>query len=293
MIHGEITKEKLTANDFVKYLQVGEQFVVCFMNDRAEQVVSIPCPSLPEAIQCSELFQMIISQAIQQHEKGLGTEQRIIEDFHRLWYEKAKIQDGIVYPATDALYHGIHTQKNPMDLWIMQEIICETKPDLIIECGTADGGSTLYMANVLDQLDNGSVRSIDILPSNKRPRHPRIEYMTGDTMSRNILDQLDRILESEHRFDDRGRVMVILDDDHSCQHVLEELKVYGELVTKGQYLIVEDTDVNGHPVLTGFGPGPAEAVKEFLKANNDFEVDRTREKFLFTTNPGGYLRRKR
>lgn len=85
--------------------------------------------------------------------------------------------------------------------------------------------------------------------------------------------------------------MVILDSDHSKVHVLNELRIYSKLVTKGNYLIVEDTCINGHPVCQGFGPGPMEAVEEFLKENQDFVVDRTREKFYLTFNPKGGLRR--
>jgi cephalosporin hydroxylase len=85
--------------------------------------------------------------------------------------------------------------------------------------------------------------------------------------------------------------LVILDSDHSRDHVLTELRTYSPLVTPGQYLIVEDTNVNGHPVLSEHGPGPAEALVEFLDETDGFEVDRAREKFGMTFNPGGYLRR--
>jgi cephalosporin hydroxylase len=86
--------------------------------------------------------------------------------------------------------------------------------------------------------------------------------------------------------------MVILDSDHAMQHVLDELAIYGELVSPGNYLVIEDTNVNGHPVRPDFGPGPGEAVERFLADNEQFEVDTEREKFLMTFNPGGYLRRR-
>ncbi len=86
--------------------------------------------------------------------------------------------------------------------------------------------------------------------------------------------------------------MVILDSDHSRDHVLRELELYSPLVTPGCYLVVEDTNVNGHPVSPEFGPGPMEAVEAFLETTNDFEVDRSREKLLLTFNPSGYLRRR-
>jgi cephalosporin hydroxylase len=86
--------------------------------------------------------------------------------------------------------------------------------------------------------------------------------------------------------------MVVLDSDHSAAHVLAELRAYAPLVTPGCYLIVEDGNVNGHPVEPSFGPGPWEATKQFLAESNVFDVDREREKYLLTFNPTGYLRRR-
>jgi cephalosporin hydroxylase len=87
--------------------------------------------------------------------------------------------------------------------------------------------------------------------------------------------------------------MVSLDSDHHKDHVLKELKLYGPLVTPGNYLVVEDTDINGHPVMPRWGPGPMEAVEEFMKNNSDFIQDRSREKFGVTLFPGGWLKRVR
>jgi len=84
---------------------------------------------------------------------------------------------------------------------------------------------------------------------------------------------------------------VSLDSDHHKENVLNELKLYSGLVTPGNYLVVEDTDINGHPVLPSFGPGPMEAVEEFLKSNSDFIQDRSREKFGVTQFPGGWLKK--
>ena len=86
-------------------------------------------------------------------------------------------------------------------------------------------------------------------------------------------------------------VMVILDSDHQKSHVHAELDAYAPFVTPGQYLIVEDTNINGNPVLPEFGPGPREALGEWLPRHSEFNVDRSREKFGLTTNEGGYLRR--
>ena len=85
--------------------------------------------------------------------------------------------------------------------------------------------------------------------------------------------------------------MVILDSDHSFDHVLEEMNCYAPLVTKGSYLIVEDSNINGHPVRPNWGPGPMEAIEVFLQQNSEFISDRRCEKFLLTQNPRGYLQR--
>jgi cephalosporin hydroxylase len=85
--------------------------------------------------------------------------------------------------------------------------------------------------------------------------------------------------------------MVILDSDHSCDHVLAELDAYSQLVTEGSYLIVEDTNVNGRPVFPRFGPGPHEAVERFLREGAPFGRDEDCERFFLTFNPGGYLKR--
>ena len=85
--------------------------------------------------------------------------------------------------------------------------------------------------------------------------------------------------------------MVILDSDHTKEHVLRELELYSHFVTNGQYLIVEDSNIHGHPVRRELPPGPWEAIEEWLPTQDDFTQDREREKLLLTFNPGGYLKR--
>ncbi|MFX0133418.1 MAG: CmcI family methyltransferase [Candidatus Hodarchaeota archaeon] len=185
----------------------------------------------------------------------------------------------------NTFYFGIRIEKYPSDLWIYQEIFYEMKPDVIIECGTADGGSTLFIASLCDLLGNGKVISIDIEDKQGRPKHKRILYLHGSSTSEEIVKKVKNLIK------DGEKVMVILDSDHHKEHVLNELKIYSKLVTEGNYLIVEDTNINGHPVMPKFGPGPTEAVKEFLKENKNFFIDKSREKFLWTANPNGFLRK--
>lgn len=204
-------------------------------------------------------------------------DRRIIDDFHKFYYE-GKAWEGMTY-------FGVTIQKCPMDLFIYQEILYEVQPEVIVECGTAFGGSALYLAHLMDALGKGKIISIDINFKKVRPAHPRINYFTGSSTDPSIFQTIKDQIGAE------SRVLVILDSDHSRNHVLDELRLYHQLVSKGSYLIVEDTNVNGHPVWREFGSGPMEALNEFLQENNDFEIDKSREKFFLTFNPRGYLKK--
>lgn len=211
----------------------------------------------------------------------LGKQQRVVDDFHRRFYESRN------QTWMDTHWLGARALKCPLDLWIYQEILWEIRPDIIIETGTFEGGTSLFLANICDLLSHGRVLSIDIEELTGRPHHPRIEYITGSSTS----EQTYNAVRSSAR--KAERILVILDSDHSESHVFEEMTAYAPMVSPGSYLIIEDTNINGHPVLADFGPGPAEAVARFLKNHPEFETDRTREKFLLTFNPSGYLRRIR
>lgn len=214
---------------------------------------------------------------------GVAAPPGTVDAFHKLFYETAYAgRDGWSNPR----WLGVEALKCPFDLWIYQEILHELRPEWVLETGTARGGSALYLASVLDLLGAGKIVSIDIVANAARPSHPRITYLTGSSTSPEILSQVKSLITGS------PRVLVILDSDHKRDHVLEELRLYSPLVTPGSYLIVEDTNVNGRPVFSGFGPGPGEAVDEFLTGNPGFERDGSRERFFLTFNPGGYLRRR-
>jgi cephalosporin hydroxylase len=161
----------------------------------------------------------------------------------------------------------------------------ELRPDLIVETGTAEGGSAMYLCAICDLLDHGRIISIDIAAA-ERPTHPRLEYVTASSIAPETLELVRDAASSAQT------VLVILDSDHSRDHVLAELHAYAPIVTSGSYVVVEDTNVNGHPVFAEHGAGPWEAVDAFLAQTSDFTPDRSREKFMFTFNPRGYLRKR-
>jgi cephalosporin hydroxylase len=209
------------------------------------------------------------------------SKRNIIDHFHKLYYESEE------KTWKNTFWLGVPAQKCPLDFWIYQEIIFEIKPDVIIECGTYGGGSALFLASICDLLDQGEIITIDIKSMKGRPEHKRITYLLGSTTSQEIVERVRDFIKN------KNRVMAILDSDHNKEHVLKELEIYSSFVTKDSYLIVEDTNINDHPVNSDFGPGPMEAVREFLEENKNFMIDRLREKFYLTFNPNGYLRRIR
>jgi cephalosporin hydroxylase len=214
--------------------------------------------------------------------KRLGvrrTQEQTIDDFHRMYY------DSNVYRST--YWRGVETQKCPLDLWIYQEILHELRPDVIVETGTFSGGSAYYMASLFDILGGGRIITVDLEPQPNLPVHQRITYVSG--MSSTAPEAVSKV---KSMIEPGASVMVILDSDHSKKHVLDELRIYAPMVTQGQYLIVEDTNVNGHPALASFGPGPMEALDAYLLEDGNFEIDAGREKFFMTFNPRGYLKRR-
>ncbi len=203
----------------------------------------------------------------------------VSRQFARLYY--ARVESTIF----GTRFLGIQTLKYPTDLWVYQELISETRPDVIVETGTWHGGSALYLATVCEALGHGRVVTIDTDPGEPLPEHPRITYLRGSSTDPATVSRVRELAA------DAQAVMVILDSDHSEAHVLSELSIYGDLVTPGGYLIVEDTNVNGNPVLSRHGPGPGEAVEKFLRRDERYRSDRSRERLLLTANPGGFLRR--
>ena len=212
-------------------------------------------------------------------------ERRLIDQFHDLYYRLGQ-RGFFTYHVS---WLGYSTLKCPLDLWIYQELICRIKPDVIIETGTASGGSALYLATLCQLVGHGEVITIDVDARDieVRPMSPRLSYISGSSTDPEVF------AEAQRRVAGRPSVMVILDSDHRKAHVLEELRLYHQFVPVGGYLIVEDTNINGHPTYPEFGPGPMEAVEEFLTENGSFREDESCERFLLTMNPRGFLLRER
>ena len=200
---------------------------------------------------------------------------------------------------------GIPVIQLPQDLQAMQEIIWKVKPDLIIETGIAWGGSIIFSASMISLLEicgkikNGQVIGIDIdiRPHNKKailthPLNKKIIMFQGLSTDEKIVQKVAKIAKN------KKRVVVCLDSDHTHDHVLAELKAYATLVSLGSYCIIGDTAIEDVPGGTmpgrpwGKGNNPKTAVREFLKENKNFKIDKIIEsKLLLTGSPDGYLKR--
>ena len=207
--------------------------------------------------------------------------QQVVDSFHNLFYDASSIW------AEHTDWLGVNVEKAPMDLWSYQQLLWNQKPDVLLEMGTYHGGSAYYFATLFDLMHHGRVITVDIKKWGSPPVHPRITYLLGSSVSPEIVAQIRNLVKPGEK------VMVVLDSDHHRDHVLKELQTYAGFVTPGCYLVVEDTNVNGHPVNRAFGPGPGEATADFLKTTDAFQPDPDYERFLVSFNPGGWLKRIR
>ncbi len=207
--------------------------------------------------------------------------------FLRLYHDRhlhpASFVTGTEADSSRASWFGVPTWKLPSDVWVYQEILVETRPELVIETGTQYGGSALFYANLFDLLGTGEVVTIDIDTSAVHEAvrtHPRVTVTEGSSTDPAVVDAV------RARANGR-RTMLILDSDHQQAHVAEELRMWSDVVSPGCYLVVEDTAL-GTQYLPGWG-GSLAAVKEWLPSHPEFRPDPSREKFLATTNFSGYL----
>lgn len=184
-------------------------------------------------------------------------------------------------------YCGVRTLKLPSDMWSYQEIIIERGVEWVIETGSRHGGSALFFADVLrNAARGGKVISIDLTPAlDPRARRDNLLFLTADSATPEIVQQVEVMLPEQ-----RGPLFLILDSDHTAAHVRRELEVWVPFLKSGDYLLVEDTVVNGHPVRPEHGPGPLEAVRGYLADHSgSLQRDIAREeKFGATLAPEGY-----
>jgi cephalosporin hydroxylase len=211
-------------------------------------------------------------------------------DYHERW--RMTLRDWLLHHQREigfkqSRWMGLPAYKNPLDAWIYQEIFYEVRPTAIVEIGSANGGSTLYFAHLLDLLGDGIVVSVDVDRSRFAARHPRIEALTGSSSAPDIVAAVKAATAGR-------RTLVIHDGDHRKAQVLLDLEAYAPIVSTGSYLIVEDGIIDLFDPGDSIGTveeGPLAAVEEFLAAHPEFVVDEGRERYLLTYNPRGFLRR--
>jgi cephalosporin hydroxylase len=178
-------------------------------------------------------------------------------------------------------------------MWNYQEILTSLQPSVVIEFGTRFGGSTLFFADVMRQIGNRfKLLSVDIDASNiseRTRRDPDVELLTLSSVDPEVAERITAL-----RRDFTGPAFAILDSDHVKAHVLAEMKSLRPVLVSGDYLIVEDTNLNGHPVYASYGPGPFEAMTEYLRQYpDDYRRDDAREsKFGYSFATMGFLIRR-
>jgi cephalosporin hydroxylase len=187
----------------------------------------------------------------------------------------------------------------PQDMIGIQEVIWQVKPDFIIETGIAHGGGLVFCASILEALGHGYVFGIDV----DIRQHNRKEIENHRMFKRIVMHEgssTDMAIYSEifQRIGQDKKVVVILDSDHTHDHVLKELNIYKDIVSVGSYLICLDTIIQFLPEMSYpdrgwyIGNNPWTAVQEFLKVNKNFKNDESIEdRLLITSAPGGCLRR--
>ena len=193
---------------------------------------------------------------------------------------------------------GMEVWQWPTDLVVMQELMFELKPKVVLETGTARGGSAIFYASMLQLLGGGRVISVDV--KRREEVHRRVaehQYgsavtlMTADSKAPETIEKLREELNGE------TNVLVVLDADHSYEHVLGELRAYCEFVPVGGYAVVFDTICEALGTLPGHSKyledNPLRLVRQFLVEHPEFEADLSREKLLVSFAPHGFLRRKR
>jgi cephalosporin hydroxylase len=172
----------------------------------------------------------------------------------------------------------------PTDLLAYQEILSRVRPDWVIDIGTSDPGRAMFLASVCELIGHGQVLAIRDPDTAAPPPHFRLRCCAGSPLDLTILDHV-------HELVGDGNAVVLLGACADSDATTAQFEAYYKMVKVGSYVIVTDTIVNGRPVWTSFGPGPAEGIKQILNRHGKFVADPEMEKYALTFNPGGFLRR--
>lgn len=209
----------------------------------------------------------------------------VCEDYLRWYY------DTEVWNQTTFL--GIRCLKSVSDMWNYQEILFDLKPGLVVEFGAFNGGSALFFSTIARQIrPEALVFSVDVDLSFIAPRarqETAIQFFESSSTDPRVASEIERL-----RLVLPGPIFCVLDSDHSKRHVLAELESLKDITRPGDYVVVEDGIVNGHPVLPNWGEGPWEALAEYSALHpGDYVRDEAREaKFGWTFAANGFLVRR-
>jgi cephalosporin hydroxylase len=176
------------------------------------------------------------------------------------------------------MWRGVRLDKYPQDLLLYSEVIFKRRPDFIVETGTFYGGSALFFADMLRLIGGKKVFSIDNRKDRNFPYHPLVEYVNGSSVDSDTIGYIKSKIG--------GKVMVSLDSDHRTHHVLKELEMFAPIVTKGQYMAVEDAYSRSTKP-----DGPYYAIEKFLTTHKEFRMYNLEKKYVFGLTKGGWLRK--
>lgn len=204
------------------------------------------------------------------------------EEYHK-WYYDNEIWE-------DVRFLGVITNKSVSDMWNYQEILFELTPSLVVEFGTRFGGSALFFS-VIGRAINPDLKVITVDISHAEVAEKVKDDRSIQLVNASSTDPAIVQIVCEARLASPGKVFFILDSDHAKKHVLAELELLRHIVRPGDYVVVEDGNINGHPVLPGWGAGPKEALEAYFDIYpEDYTSDTLRERrFGFTFAPSGFL----
>jgi cephalosporin hydroxylase len=214
--------------------------------------------------------------------------------------EKPNLEDSLAMSIKDWLYYhqnnvhfnqkyrGLNMIKNPFDLVIYEELFWEIKPTVVIEIGNRYGGFSLWLRDRMKLVGvDGKIITIDIEPladgNFKEYKSDKFISIVGDCNSSETIEKVKKNIKKD------DVVMIVEDSSHAFDNTYKVLENYKDIVTVGSYLVIEDgiCDI----IDLGVNPGPMKAVEEWINDNKEFEIDRSKERYIMTYNPKGYLKR--